>query len=103
MKRIKPYILTNILQTIYRVFTQPNFDYSSHLRAVCITNNLKTGFVHFYHLKNPGFSRTFFTLLKGFCKVLNGYTGPNLKESVIRRNTRQINCNLRNDQTDLVV
>ena len=74
MKRIKPYILANILQTIYRVFTQPNFDYSSHLRAVCTTNNLKTGFVHFYHLKNPGFSRTFFTLLKEFSRGYLRYT-----------------------------
>ena len=35
--------------------------------------------------------------------VLNGYIGPNLKESLILRNTRQTNYYLRNSLTDLTL
>ena len=34
-------------------------------------------------------------------KILNDYTGPNLKESLIRRNIWQTNYDLRNSQADL--
>ena len=34
-------------------------------------------------------------------KILNDYTGPNLKESLIRRNIWQTNYDLRDSQTDL--
>ena len=36
-------------------------------------------------------------------KILNDYTEPNLKESLIRRNIWQTNYDLRNSQTDLAV
>ena len=36
-------------------------------------------------------------------KILNDYTGPNLKESLIKRNIRQTNYDLRNSQTDLAL
>ena len=37
------------------------------------------------------------------CKILNDYTGRNLKESLIRRNIWQTNYDLRNSRTDLAV
>ena len=36
-------------------------------------------------------------------KILNDYTGPNLKESLIRRNIWQTNYDLRDSQTDLAL
>jgi hypothetical protein len=36
-------------------------------------------------------------------KVLNGYIGPDLKESLILRNTRQTYYDLRNSLTDLTL
>ena len=36
-------------------------------------------------------------------KILNNYTGPNLKESLIKKNIWQTNYDLKNSQTDLAL
>jgi hypothetical protein len=37
---------------------------------------------------------------RDFVSILNDYTAPNLKESLIRSSSLQVNYNLRNSNTD---
>ncbi len=59
-----------------------------------------------YARKVQGLNRDFFAKYLPqvlLYKVLNDYTGPNLKESLIWRNTRQTNYDLRSSLTDLTL
>ena len=124
LKRIKSFIPACKLQTIYCALIQPYFDYCSPLWAVC-NKQLKDKFQKFQNraariITGANFDSRSADVLRSLgwddletrrCtiksillyKVLNGYTGSNLKESLTWRNTRQTNYDLRNTHTDLTL
>ncbi len=115
MKRIKPFVPANTLQTIYCALIQPYFDYCSPLWGVS-NKQLKDKLQKFQNLAariiaGASFETRSADVLRSLAsddletrrctiksillyKVLNDYTGPNLKESLIWRNTRQTNYDL---------
>ena len=124
LKRIKPFVPTSTLQTIYRALIQPYFDYCSPIWGVC-DQRLKDKLQKFqnrvariivgasYEIRSADVlrslawenletrRRTTKSIL--MYKVLNDYIGPTLKESLIRRNHMQTNYDLRNSPTDLAL
>ena len=124
MKRIKPFVPANTLQTIYQALIQPYFDYCSPLWGVC-SKQLKDKLQRFQNraariIAGASFETRSADVLRSLAwddletrrcttksillyKVLNGYIGPNLKESLILRNARQTNYDLRNSLTDLTL
>ena len=124
MKRIKPFVPANTLQTIYCALIQPYFDYCSPLWGVC-NKQLKDKLQKFQNraariIAGASFETRSADVLRSLAwddletrrcaiksillyKVLNDYTGPNLKESLIWRNTRQTNYDLRSSLTDLTL
>ena len=121
---LSPYVPANTLQTIYSALIQPYFDYCSPLWGVC-NKTLKDRLQKFQNraakiiagvsldtrsaevLRSLGWNElevrrpTSKSLL--IYKILNDFTGPNLKESLVKRNIRQTDYDLRNSQTDLVL
>ena len=124
MKRIKPYVSAYTLQTIYSALIQPYFDYCLPLWRVC-NKTLKDELQKFQNRaakiiaevsldtrsadvlcspsRNELEERRRISKSLLVYKILNDYTGPNLKESLIRRNIWQTNYDLRNSQTDLAL
>jgi hypothetical protein len=124
MKSIKPCGPANTLQTIYRALIQPYFDYCSYLWGVC-NKQLKDKLQKFqnqaariiagasYEARSADIlpslawdnleARRHTTKSTLLYKVLSNHTGPNLKETLIRRNDMQINYELRNVHSDLVL
>ena len=124
MKRIKKYVPLNTLQTIYRALIQPYFDYCSPLWDVC-NKQLKDKLQKYqnraariiasasYEIRSADVLRSLAweNLESRRCtnkatfmyKVLTGCTGPNLKDSILRRNLIQTNYILRNSYTDLTL
>ena len=124
MKRIKPYVPAYTLQTIYSALIQPYFDYCSPPWGVC-NKTPKDTLQKFQNrtakiiagvsfdtrsadvLRSLGWNelevRRRKSKLLFIYTILNDYTGPNLKESLIKRNIRQTNYHLRNSQTDLAL
>ena len=124
VKRIKPFVPANTLQTIYQALIQPYFDYCSPLWGVC-SKQLKDKLQRFQNraariIAGASFetrsadvlcSLAWDDLLTRRCrtksillyKVLNGCISPNLMGSLILRNTRQTNYDLRNSLTDLTL
>ena len=124
MKRIKSYVPAYTLQTIYSALIQPYFDYCSPPWGVC-NKTLKDKLQKFQNraakiIAGVSFDTRSAEVLRSLSwnelemrrriskslliyKILNDYTGPNLKESRIRRNIWQTNYGLRNSQTDLAL
>ena len=115
MKRIKSYVPAYTLQTIYNALIQPYFDYCSPPWGVC-NKTLKDKLQKFQNRAAKIIAGVSFdtrsAVLRSLSwnelemrrhiskslliyKILNDYTGPNLKESRIRRNIWQTNYGLR--------
>ena len=123
-KRIKPYVPANTLQTIYRALIQPYFDYCTPLWGVC-NKQLKDKLQKFQNwvwriIAGASYENRSADVLRSLAwdnletrrrttkstllyKVLNNHTGPNLKETLIRRNAMQTNYELRNVLSDLAL
>ena len=124
MIRIKPYVPSNTLKTIYQALIQPYFDYCSPLWGIC-NKQLKDKLQKFqnravrvitgacYEARSADVlrslawenldSRRYASKLTLMYKVLNNYTGPNLREALIRRNDMQTNYELRNGYTNIAL
>ena len=121
VKQIKKYVPINTRQMIYRALIQPYFDYCSPLWDVCnkqLKDKLQNRAARIiasasYEIRSADVLRslTWDNLESRRCtskatfmfKVLTGCTGPNLKDSILRRNLIQTNYILRNSYTDLTL
>ena len=124
LKRIKPYIPANMLQSIYSALIQPYFDYCSPLWDIC-NKTLKDKLQKFqnraariiagasYEIRSADVlralewenldSRRCMSKTALLYKILNDFSAPNLKELLIKRNSLQTDYDLRNSHTDLAL
>lgn len=122
IRRIKPFVPHDILQSIYKALVQPYFDYCSPLWDTCgklLKDKLQkfqsraarviTGASYevrsadvlealSWEILNVRRSKAKSILMY---KILNDHTAPSLKKLFIRRNEKQHFYNLRNSDTDL--
>ncbi len=124
IKRAKPYVDINTLQTIYKALVQPYFDYCSTLWGNC-GKSLKDKLQKFqsraarvitgasYDVRSTDILTTLsWETLDNrrkkskavfMYKVLNDHAAPGLKESFHVRNVTQNTYNLRNSEYDLTI